>query len=209
MSIPSGDDLVVTMLPIVEEFYTIQGEGHYSGHAAYFIRIGGCDVGCTWCDTMVSWDSARHPLKPVDELIVNAADCPASFAVITGGEPLMYNLDYLCQGLNDAGIETALETSGAYPLSGKWDWLCLSPKVHKPPLKEIFQYANELKIVIAEEKDLEWAFENAIQVNPTCKLYLQPEWSVFRTILPVLVEFVKRNPQWNISLQTHKFMRIP
>jgi len=198
-----------TMLPIVEEFYTIQGEGYFTGHPAYFIRLGGCDVGCPWCDTKVSWDASRHPLKPADEIVVRAADCLASFAVITGGEPLMYNLDYLCEGLNKAGVKTSLETSGAYALSGSWDWICLSPKIHKPPVTEIFTRANELKMVIACEKDLEWAFENAILVNPSCKLYLQPEWSVFRSILPTIVSYIKENPQWNISLQAHKFMRIP
>jgi 7-carboxy-7-deazaguanine synthase len=198
-----------TILPIVEEFYTLQGEGHFTGHAAYFIRIGGCDVGCPWCDTKVSWNASKHPFKPVDELIKNAAACPASFAVITGGEPLMYNLESLCKGLKTAGVKTSLETSGAYPLSGEWDWICLSPKTHKPPVPEIFLHANELKMVIAEEKDIEWAVENARKVNAECELYLQPEWSVFRTILPFLVEFVKQNPEWNISLQAHKFMRIP
>jgi 7-carboxy-7-deazaguanine synthase len=198
-----------TTLPIVEEFYTLQGEGHYTGHAAWFIRIGGCDVGCEWCDTKVSWNASKYPFKPVEELIKNAIACPASFAVITGGEPLMYNLDYLCTGLKEAGVKTSLETSGAYPLSGTWDWICLSPKTHKPPVHEIFAHANELKMVIAEEKDIEWAIENAGKVNSNCELYLQPEWSVFHTILPVMVDFVKQNPQWNLSLQTHKFMRIP
>jgi len=196
-------------LPIVEEFYTIQGEGYFSGHPAYFIRLGGCDVGCPWCDTKISWDASRHPLKLVDEIVINAAECASPFVVITGGEPLMYNLDYLCNGLKNAGMETLLETSGAYPLSGIWDWICLSPKIHKPPVPEIFIHANELKVVISHEKDLEWAFENAVQVNPSCKLYVQPEWSVFRTILPVIIDFVKQNPKWNISLQTHKIMRIP
>jgi organic radical activating enzyme len=199
----------VKVLPIVEEFYTIQGEGYYSGHPAYFIRIGGCDVGCPWCDTKISWDASKHTSKSVDEIVKNAADCPAPFVVITGGEPLMYNLDYLCTGLKDAGMETSLETSGAYPLSGAWDWICLSPKINKPPVSDIFNQADELKMVISDEKDLDWAFENAVMVNPSCKLYLQPEWSVFRSVLPKIVEFVKINPHWNISLQMHKFMRIP
>jgi 7-carboxy-7-deazaguanine synthase len=198
-----------TLLPIVEEFYTLQGEGHYSGHAAYFIRIGGCDVGCPWCDTKVSWDASRHSFRLVDELVKKAAACPASFAVITGGEPLMYNLDNLCRRMKEAGVKTSLETSGAYPLSGEWDWICLSPKTHKPPVPDLFHQANELKIVIAEDKDFEWAIENGGKVNSACKLYLQPEWSVFRAITPVIVEFVKKYPKWNISLQTHKFMRIP
>jgi len=121
----------------------------------------------------------------------------------------MHNLDYLCKGLQNAGLELSIETSGAYPISGEWDWICLSPKIHKPPVPEIFSRANELKMVIYEEKDLEWAYENAIQVNLKCKLYLQPEWSVFRTVLPTIVDYVKTNPHWNISLQVHKFMRIP
>ncbi len=199
----------IDFLPVVEEFYTLQGEGHFSGHAAYFIRLGGCDVGCPWCDTKVSWEASKHQTRPVDELIKNAAACSASFAVITGGEPLMYNLDYLSSGLKSAGVKTSLETSGAYPLTGSWDWICLSPKIYKPPLREVFEQASELKMVIAEEKDIEWALENASGVGPSCELYLQPEWSVFRTIMPFIVDFVKKNPEWRISLQAHKFMRIP
>ena len=198
-----------SQLPIVEEFYTLQGEGFWSGHAAYFIRIAGCDVGCPWCDTKVSWQASSHKLKSVNEIVANAASFPAGFAVITGGEPLMHNLDLLCRNLKDAGIRTSLETSGAYPISGMWDWICLSPKTLKSPLPEIFEIANELKIVISEESDLKWAVENAKKVNGNCILYLQPEWSVFRTILPVIIEYVKKNPQWSISLQGHKIMRIP
>ena len=200
---------MTSSLPIVEQFYTLQGEGYYSGRPAYFIRIGGCDIGCQWCDTRVSWNASRHPLKEVEEIVKNAADCKSRFVVITGGEPLMYNLDYICEGLHDAGLEISLETSGAYPLSGKWDWICLSPKENKPPVSGIFLKANELKVVIYEERDLDWAKKNALQMNPSCKLYLQPEWSVFRTISPVVVEYIKKNPEWNISLQTHKIMRIP
>lgn len=196
-------------LPIVEEFYTLQGEGFWSGHAAYFIRIAGCDVGCPWCDTKVSWNTSSHKLKTVDEIVKNATSFPAAFAVITGGEPLMHNLDLLCNKLKDAGVRTALETSGAYPVSGMWDWICLSPKTFKAPLPEIFEIANELKIVISEKSDLEWAIENSKKVNPNCILYLQPEWNVFRTILPSLVDFVKENPRFRVSLQSHKFMRIP
>jgi 7-carboxy-7-deazaguanine synthase len=196
-------------LPIVEEFYTLQGEGHFSGNAAYFIRLGGCDVGCPWCDTKVSWEAFRHPLKRIDEIVKNAAACPASFAVITGGEPLMHNLDDLCSSLKNARIRTSLETSGAYSLSGIWDWICLSPKTFKPPIPEIYAQANELKIVISEERDFKWAIENAQYVKESCELYLQPEWNAFRSISPVIVEFVKQNPKWKISLQAHKFMRIP
>ena len=209
MNLNTQKNSPTTSLPIVEEFYTLQGEGHFSGHAAYFIRTGGCDVGCEWCDTKVSWNASKHPLKEISGIVKNAAAFPASFAVITGGEPLMYNLDFLCQELKLAGIRTALETSGAYPLSGTWDWICLSPKIHKAPVIEIFPFANELKMVIAEEKDIDWALENARQVSRDCELYLQPEWSVFRTVLPLVVEFVKKNPRWRVSLQGHKFMRIP
>jgi 7-carboxy-7-deazaguanine synthase len=199
----------LNQLPIVEEFYTLQGEGHFSGQAAYFIRIAGCDVGCEWCDTKLSWNAAKHFLKQVDELVLNASSCPAGFAVITGGEPLLYDLEYFCSGLKKAGIFISLETSGAYPLSGSWNWICLSPKINKPPVSKIFDFANELKMVISKKSDIEWAVENALKVNSKCELYLQPEWSMFRTITPLIVTFVKQNPKWKISLQTHKFMRIP
>ncbi|MCB9013876.1 MAG: 7-carboxy-7-deazaguanine synthase QueE [Bacteroidales bacterium] len=195
--------------PIVEEFYTLQGEGYFSGQAAYFIRIAGCDVGCPWCDTKVSWDAGRHRWVEVKKLVKNAAEFSALRVVITGGEPLMYQLDPLCTGLKDAGIQTSLETSGAYPLSGKWDWICLSPKTYKEPLPEIFRLANELKMVIANKDDLEWAVENSKKVDDKCLLYLQPEWSVFRNVSDLIVDFVKENPKWRVSLQTHKFMRIP
>jgi organic radical activating enzyme len=196
-------------LPIVEEFYTLQGEGYFMGKAAYFVRVGGCDVGCAWCDTKFSWDPSIHPIVEVDKVIENIIGCKAIAVVITGGEPLMYNLDYLCLQLKSRGIETFIETSGAFPLSGIWDWICLSPKMAAPPLEEIYNLANELKVIIAKPGDINWAIKNARFVEKNCKLYLQPEWSVYEKILPVIIDFVKSNPTWSVSLQAHKFMHIP
>ena len=196
-------------LPIVEEFYTLQGEGYFMGKAAYFIRIGGCDIGCAWCDTRYSWDPSVHPVVPVEKVIENIIASKAIAVVITGGEPLMYNLDFLCLQLKERGIETFIETSGAYPLSGIWDWICLSPKMQQPPLDEIYTLANELKVIIAKPSDINWAVRNARLVEKSCKLYLQPEWSVFDKIIPEIIDFVKSNPAWSVSLQAHKFMHIP
>ena len=196
-------------LPLVEEFYTIQGEGYHTGKAAYFIRIGGCDVGCSWCDTKFSWNPALHPVVPVDQVISNVIKIPAASVVVTGGEPLMVNLDYLTAELKSRGIETFLETSGAYPLTGRWDWICLSPKPQAPPLQEHFSHAHELKVIIASREDLSWAEANGSRVGGGCKLYLQPEWSRRETMLPLIIEYVKQHPQWMVSLQSHKYMRIP
>ncbi len=196
-------------LPLVEEFYTIQGEGYHTGKAAYFLRIGGCDVGCSWCDTKFSWNPSLHPVVPTKEIVDHVCAYPASAAVVTGGEPLMVNLDYLTQLLKQNGIETFLETSGAYPLSGEWDWICLSPKRNLPPLKEICDHAHELKVIIATEADFDWARENGSRVRKGCKLYLQPEWSQKEKILPAIIEYVKQHPDWMISIQSHKYMRIP
>ena len=196
-------------LPLVEEFYTIQGEGYHTGKAAYFIRIGGCDVGCSWCDTKFSWNPSLHPVVPAEQILEHVTAHPAAAVVVTGGEPLMVNLDYLTELLKQKGIETFLETSGAYPLSGSWDWICLSPKKNAPPVDELFMVAHELKMIIASHKDFEWAVENGSRVHADCKLFLQPEWSQRETILPVIIEFVKENPRWMISLQSHKYMRIP
>jgi 7-carboxy-7-deazaguanine synthase len=196
-------------LPIVEDFYSIQGEGYHMGKPAYFIRIGGCDIGCSWCDTKFSWDPSIHPIVLVDSVIKNLISCKAVAAVITGGEPLMYNLDYLSLQLKNKGIETFLETSGAFRLSGKWDWICLSPKRKQSPLDEIYNLANELKVIIAKPEDIEWAEINASLVKSSCKLFLQPEWSAFNRILPLIIEYIKANPSWSISLQAHKFMHIP
>lgn len=196
-------------LPLVEEFYTIQGEGYHTGKAAYFIRIGGCDVGCSWCDTKFSWNPDHHPVVPAEQIIEHVTAFPAAAVVVTGGEPLMVNLDYLTGLLRQKGIETFLETSGAYPLSGQWDWICLSPKKSAPPVEELFKQAHELKVIIETKEDIDWAVENGSRVKETCKLFLQPEWSQRETILPDIIEYVKQHPQWMISLQSHKYMRIP
>jgi len=197
------------MLPLVEEFYTVQGEGYHTGKAAYFIRIGGCDVGCAWCDTKFSWDPSLHPVVPAGQILSNLLKHPAKSVVVTGGEPLMVNMGPLTTLLKEHGVETFLETSGAYPLSGTWDWICLSPKRNMPPTGDIHRYAHELKVIVAGEDDLDWALENARKVNPGCKLYLQPEWSKREAILPGIIDFVKNRPEWMISLQSHKYMRIP
>ena len=198
-----------TRLPLVEEFYTIQGEGYHTGKAAYFIRIGGCDVGCAWCDTKFSWNPDLHPVVPADGIIANVLSQPAAAVVVTGGEPLMVNMDYMTASLKAKGIETFLETSGAHPLSGHWDWICLSPKRQMPPLEGIYPHAHELKMIIAGDEDLHWAEENAAKVGKDCKLYLQPEWSRREIVLPVIIEYAKQNPRWMISIQSHKYMRIP
>jgi 7-carboxy-7-deazaguanine synthase len=193
----------------MEEFYTLQGEGFHTGRAAYFVRIGGCDVGCHWCDSEESWNSAKYPPVPTDLIIRHAASSPSKSIVITGGEPLLYNLDYLCKGLHREGIRTFLETSGSARLSGEWDWICLSPKEDAPPLKEIFPMANELKVIIEDPDDFSWAEQNARQVSSTCILFLQPEWSRRDTMIPVIVDYIQLHPEWRISLQSHKYMRIP
>lgn len=207
MNISIPDD--GSLLPIMEEFYTIQGEGYHSGKAAYFIRLGGCDVGCHWCDVKESWDASIHPLTNADSIIENTLKHPAKTVVITGGEPLMYNMDYLTNGLQEKGIRTFIETSGAYPVSGNWDWICVSPKKFKAPHSSIMQLADELKIIIFNKSDFEWAEKHAETVSNKCKLYLQPEWSKSDQMTPLLVEYVKNNPKWEISLQTHKYLDIP
>jgi len=196
-------------IPVVEEFYTIQGEGYHTGKAAYFIRVGGCDVGCSWCDTKFSWDPSLHPVVPAEQIVDHVLVHPAAAVVVTGGEPLMVQMDYLTGLLKEKGIETFLETSGAYPLTGRWDWICLSPKKNAPPLEAIFQVADELKVIISSGEDMEWAVENAGKVGDLCKLYLQPEWSRREEILPLIIDFSKQNPRWMISLQSHKYMHIP
>ena len=193
----------------MEEFYTIQGEGYHSGKAAYFIRLGGCDVGCHWCDVKESWDADLHPLTLSDEIVNNASKYPGKAAVITGGEPLLYNLDYLTKSLKKMGIATFIETSGAYPLSGDWDWICLSPKKFKAPRPDVTPFANELKVIVFNKSDFIWAEEHAKMVAPNCKLYLQPEWSKSSEMTPFIIDYVMNNPKWEISLQTHKFLNIP
>ena len=198
-----------TLLPVMEEFYTIQGEGYNTGQAAYFIRIGGCDVGCHWCDVKESWDASLHPLINIDIVISNVMQYPAKAAVITGGEPTLYNLDYLTTQLKKVEIKTYLETSGAYKLTGIWDWICLSPKKTAAPLNEIFSKANELKIIVHNTDDFKWAETNADKVNSTCKLFLQPEWSKRTEIMPLIIDYVQQNPKWMVSLQSHKYMGVP
>ncbi len=196
-------------LPVMEHFYTIQGEGYYQGSAAYFIRLGGCDVGCVWCDVKDSWDATTHPMVNINELVKTVVATPAKIVVITGGEPLMHQLDELTKQLKNAGLQTNIETSGSSPLTGKWGWICLSPKKFKAPLPEVIPFANELKIVVFNTSDFLWAEDYASKVNPTCKLYLQPEWSKAPTITPLIVNYIKANPQWELSLQLHKYINVP
>lgn len=196
-------------LPVMEAFYTIQGEGYHQGKAAYFIRLGGCDVGCVWCDVKESWDVDAFPHEQVDSIVANGRQYNSRMAVVTGGEPLMHNLDVLTSSLRKAGFATNIETSGAHPLSGEWDWICLSPKKFKAPREEILSRANELKIVVYNKSDFDWGEKYADRVNPGCQLFLQPEWGKERKMIPLIVEYVKQNPQWQISLQTHKYMNVP
>lgn len=196
-------------LPLVEDFYTIQGEGYHTGKPAYFIRLGGCDIGCSWCDAKYTWNRHLHPLVLTDEIVSRALSFPSRSVVVTGGEPSSYPLEYLCNELRKNEVATFVETSGSYPLTGKWDWVCLSPKKQSPPLSHIYRQANELKVIIYDLSDLDWAEENASRVEDTCCLYLQPEWSQYEKMISAIVDYVKKNPSWNISLQAHKFMHIP
>ena len=193
----------------MEHFYTIQGEGYHQGRAAYFIRLGGCDVGCVWCDVKDSWDAGKHPLFTIDDLVSHVEATPTKLVVITGGEPLMHNLDGLTAAIQSKGIETNIETSGAHPLSGNWDWICLSPKKFKAPLPEILPVANELKVVIFNKSDFAWAEKYAALVSNTCKLYLQPEWDKAAEVTPLIIDYIKQNPQWEMSLQIHKYINVP
>ena len=198
-----------TYLPLMEEFYTIQGEGYHTGKAAYFIRLGGCDVGCHWCDVKESWDADLHPLTSADTIVKNAQQYAAKTVVVTGGEPLLYNLTYLTQQLKEAGIKIFLETSGAYPLTGYWDWICLSPKKFKAPRQEVLSAAGELKVIVFNTSDFKWAEDHARFVSSDCKLYLLPEWSKASEVTPKIINYVMENPRWEISLQTHKYLNIP
>ena len=197
------------LLPLVESFYTIQGEGFNTGKPAYFIRLGGCDVGCSWCDAKETWNPSLYPPVPVEDIVKEALNYPAKAIVITGGEPLNYPLEKLCSLLKSNGLEIFLETSGSSSISGSFDWICLSPKKKKPPVQEIYKIASELKVIIESEEDFIWAEKNKALVGDNCMLYLQPEWSRIKTMLPKIIEYVKANPCWNISLQTHKYMNIP
>ena len=193
----------------MERFYTIQGEGFHSGKAAFFIRLGGCDVGCVWCDVKDSWDMDRHPRVSITELSREAAVHPGRLAVVTGGEPLIHNCSPLTYALREAGFATHIETSGAWPLTGQWDWICLSPKKFKAPLPEIVPLANELKVVIFNKSDLDWAEKWAGLTNSRCLLYLQPEWSKSAAITPLIIEYIEAHPEWRFSLQLHKYIHVP
>src|ERR1051326_2791346 len=197
---------VTGYLPVLEHFYTLQGEGAHQGRAAYFIRLGGCDVGCVWCDVKDSWDAEKHPKYEVRSLISEVKKTPAEIVVITGGEPLMYDLAELTNRLRDQGYKTHLETSGAYRLTGTWDWICLSPKKFKAPLNEMVPRASELKVVIFNKSDFAWAEDYARQVSPDCKLYLQPEWNKAADMTPLIIDYIKQHPSWELSLQIHKYI---
>ncbi len=197
----------------MEAFYTIQGEGYYQGRAAYFIRLGGCDVGCHWCDVKDSWDASKHPQVPIEAMVKEAANFPGRIAVITGGEPAMYNLEMLTETLKLEGFRTHIETSGAYALTGTWDWVCLSPKKFKEPVESVYPFVNELKAIIYNKSDFEFAETHFLKIiesgNTTCRFFLQPEWSKQQEMLPFIIDYVKNNPQWEVSLQVHKYMNIP
>ena len=193
----------------MEAFYTLQGEGYHQGKAAYFIRLGGCDVGCVWCDVKESWDANAHPLKTINEIVDEAKKFRGKLVVVTGGEPLMHDLTELTNALHKAGFQTNIETSGSSPLSGNWDWICLSPKKFKEPLPEILPKAHELKVVVFNRSDFDWAEKYAALVSQGCKLYLQPEWDKASIVTPMIIDYIKSNPQWELSLQIHKYINVP
>jgi 7-carboxy-7-deazaguanine synthase len=198
-----------TFLPVMESFYTLQGEGFHQGKAAYFIRLAGCDVGCVWCDVKESWNKDPYPEQSIEQIVNDAKKSPGRLVVITGGEPTMYNLDKLTKALHHEGFLINIETSGSHPLSGTWDWICLSPKKFKPPLPGILKKANELKIIVFNKSDFAWAEKYAARVSPGCKLYLQPEWDKAAVITPLIINYIKENPQWELSLQIHKYINVP
>lgn len=202
-----------TQLPVMESFYTLQGEGYHQGKAAYFIRLGGCDVGCVWCDVKESWDATIHPKYSIEQIVETALnDVPEGkekIAVITGGEPLMHDLTALTQLLQQKGFKTHIETSGAHPLTGTWDWICLSPKKFKAPLSDILPLANELKVVVFNKSDFDWAESFTSQLNTECKLYLQPEWDKKEVVMPLIIDYIQQRPQWRLSLQIHKYIGVP
>ncbi len=196
-------------LPLMEAFYTVQGEGYFQGRAAYFIRLGGCDVGCTWCDVKESWDANAHPIVSVKEMVAKAAENPSPYVVITGGEPLMYDLSGLTDEMKAKGLKRHIETSGAYPVTGEWEWICFSPKKFKEPDPDIFAKAHELKVIVYNKSDFAFAEKYAALVGPQCRLFLQPEWSKEKDNLPMVIDYVMQHPEWEISLQVHKYMNIP
>ena len=195
-------------LPLMEAYYTIQGEGYHKGSAVFFIRIGGCDIGCHWCDVKESWNPSIHPITDVKDIIDNAKNY-SDTVIVTGGEPLMWNMFPLTDGLRSFGIKTHIETSGAYPLSGNWDWFCLSPKKNKLPTSSAYERADELKVIIHNKDDFNFADLQAKKVNIDCKLFLQPEWSRNKKMIPLIVDYIMKNPKWKVSLQTHKYLNIP
>jgi len=203
----SAEELNKTELPLMEDFYTIQGEGAHTGRPAYFIRTAGCDVNCWWCDVQESWDESKHPAVEVGEIVQRAKGSGAEFAVITGGEPLLHDLDALTLRLKQEGMQTHIETSGSSPLSGYLDWITLSPKRFKKPLDDIFPYVDELKVVVLKNKDIEWAEKNAAKCPEGTRLLLQPEWDT-PSSMDLIVDYVKDHPEWGISLQTHKFLGV-
>ena len=196
------------LLPLMEEFYTLQGEGYHGGKAAYFVRIGGCDVGCHWCDVKESWNASMHPATLTDKIVENAVNY-SDTVVVTGGEPLQWNLDYLTKQLHNKNCNIHIETSGAFPLSGTWDWICLSPKKNKLPLTNIYKKANELKVIIRSKQDFAFAEEQADLVSNSCLLYMQPEWSVRDKMVPLITDYLMKNPKWKVSIQMHKYLNIP
>lgn len=196
-------------LPVMEHFLTIQGEGYHSGRAAYFVRLGGCDVGCVWCDVKESWDATAHEVMSVNEILSIIKGSGADFVVITGGEPFMYDLGPLTALLNDNELEVAVETAGVYPITGEFDWICFSPKKFKKPIEEYYARADELKVVVFNKHDLEWAEEHAARISEGCLQYLQPEWDKRNEMLPLVIDHVKKHPTWRISLQTHKYINVP
>jgi organic radical activating enzyme len=195
-------------LPVMEQFYTLQGEGVYTGCPAYFIRLAGCDVGCVWCDVKESWNASDHPRKHIEELVDEVFESGANRVIITGGEPLMHNLDELTKRLREKGIKTHLETSGTHPLTGEWDWITFSPKKFKKPTDEIFQKANELKVIVFHPSDIQWAMDLSQQVSSHCQNLLQPEWERQDDVLPIIMAHLTQNPTWRLSLQTHKFIGV-
>lgn len=197
------------ILPVMESFYTLQGEGFHAGRAAYFVRLSGCDVGCVWCDVKESWETRNDQMKSIDEIVQIIVTYPSKFVVLTGGEPAMYNLSSLISKLKDNKMYIAIETSGVYSLNGDVDWYTFSPKKFKKPCEEAYTRANELKVIIYNKTDFKWALEHQKKVNSNCLLYLQPEWSKLEEMTPLLVEFIKENPNWKLSLQNHKYINIP
>lgn len=204
-----ANKLLENQLPIMEQFYSVQGEGFYSGRPAFFIRLAGCDVGCVWCDVKESWDAEEHEIKAIDSIAKEVQETNADFVVITGGEPAMYDLTELTKALKAINCYLAIETSGVYELSGEIDWVCFSPKKFKAPHESIYAKAHELKVIVFNKHDLKWAEEHADKLNKNCKLYLQTEWGKSDEMLPLIIDYIKENPKWTLSLQTHKYINVP